>query len=115
MDEDLTKQLPHDGVQRILARFDSIDNRLNTLDARLDSLDARLNSLEEKVERRLMETRPIWEQVLNRLEGLEVEMARGFKRLERQMSLLAKDVIEVRSDQADLDRRLDKFELDHAT
>ncbi len=41
------------------------------MDARLDSMDARLSALEEKVDRRLMETRPIWEAVLAQLEKLE--------------------------------------------
>src|SRR5919206_519480 len=64
MSEDTTQRLPDDGVRLILARLDSMD-------ARLDSRDARLTALEDKVDRRLQETRPIWEQVLTRLTAVE--------------------------------------------
>ena len=56
MSEELTQGLPQDGVRLILARLDSIDSRL-------DSLETRLSALEDKVDRRLQETRPIWEKV----------------------------------------------------
>lgn len=96
MSEDLTQNLPQDAFQRILAR--------------LDSIDARLTTLEEKVDRRLQETRPIWEQVLVRLDDLEGEMRTGFRRLERQVGLLAGDMIKVRADQRDLEERMSQLE-----
>src|SRR5947209_10219052 len=96
MSEQTTHNLPNDHLRLILARLDSIDSRLTTL--------------EDKVDRRLMETRPIWEQVLARLDNLENGMRDGFRRLERQMALLATDVLEVRADQRDLERRVDKLE-----
>jgi chromosome segregation ATPase len=96
MSEEPTKNLPQDGVERILAR---------------------LAALEEKVERRLQETRPIWEQVLarldsfeGRLDSFETELRSGLRRFERQVGELAKDVLEVRADQLDLDRRMDRLE-----
>jgi hypothetical protein len=110
MDEETTRNLPQDGVERILAS--------------IGSLDARLTSLEEKVDRRLQETRPIWEQVLVRLDGMESkvqslegevtglreEMRTGFHRVERKIDRLAKDVFEVRTDQLDLEKRMDDLE-----
>lgn len=84
MSEETTQNLPNDGLQQILAR--------------LDSIGARLTTLENKVDRRLQETRPIWEQVLARLDNLENEMRNGFRRLERQVGLLAEDVLIVRAD-----------------
>jgi len=110
MSEDPTQNLPQDGLRQILAR--------------LDSIDARLTTLEDKVDRRLQETRPIWEQVLVRLEGVESkmgtlegnvgtlreEMHTGLRRIERQIETLAKDVLEVRGDQRDLEKRLDEIE-----
>lgn len=110
MDEETTRNLPQDGVERILAS--------------IGSLDARLTSLEEKVDRRLQETRPIWEQVLVRLDGVESkvqtlegevtglreEMRTGFRRVERKIDRLAKDVFEVRTDQLDLEKRMDDLE-----
>jgi len=96
MSEDLTRNLPQDGLRQILARLDSIDSRLTTL--------------EEKVDRRLQETRPIWEQVLARLDSLESEMRTGFRRVERQVGLLAEDMIKVRADQRDLEERVSQLE-----
>jgi predicted nuclease with TOPRIM domain len=67
MSEDRTQQLPNDALRQILARFDSMD-------ARFDSFETRLTALEEKVDRRLQETRPIWEQVLDRLTKVETRL-----------------------------------------
>jgi tetrahydromethanopterin S-methyltransferase subunit G len=115
--EEPTQNLPQDGVRQILARLDSIDSRLTTL--------------EERVDRRLQETRPIWEQVITRLDGFdnrlaslegrfdgfdrrldgfETELHSSLRRFGRQVGQLAKDVMEVRADQTDLDRRMDQLE-----
>ena len=96
MSEELTQNLPQDGVRQILARF--------------DSMDPRLTALEDKVDRRLQETRPIWEQVLARLDNLESEVRSGFRRVERHVLSLAKDLLVVRADQRDLEERMDKLE-----
>ena len=100
MSEDPTKNLPDEGLRLILAR--------------LDSIDTRLTNLEDKVDRRLKETRPIWEQVLARLNSMEEEMRSGFRKLERQMGLLAEDVMIVRADQRDLEKRVSKLESETA-
>ena len=96
MSEEPTQNLPQDGVSQILARLDSIDTRMTTL--------------EDKVDRRLQETRPIWEQVLARLDSLESEVRTGFRRIERNVGMLIKDVLEVRADQRDLEKRMDELE-----
>ena len=110
MSEEPTQNLPQDGVSQILTRLDSIDTRLTTL--------------EDKVDRRLQETRPIWEQVLVRLDGVEGqlvsfggrmdgfenELRSSLRRFERYVGQLAKDVLEVRADQRDLEYRMDKIE-----
>ena len=96
MSEETTQNLPQDGVRQILAR--------------LDSMDERLVGLEDRVDRRLQETRPIWEQVLARLDSLESEVRTGFRRIERNVGTLIKDVLEVRADQRDLEDRMDKLE-----
>jgi chromosome segregation ATPase len=96
MSEEITQHLPDDGLKLILTR--------------LDSIDARLTTLENKVDRRLQETRPIWEQVLARLDNLENEMRNGFRKLERQVGLLAEDILTVRADQRDLEKRVGKLE-----
>ncbi|HXM35895.1 MAG TPA: hypothetical protein VN920_11950 [Pyrinomonadaceae bacterium] len=137
MSEELTSNLP-DGIEQILSL-------LRSMDARLAGVDSRLTGLEERVDRRLTETRPIWEQVLVRLDGIDVRLngidvrldgidvrlngidARldgldkstdnlgldtraGFKRLERQMGQIGADYIAVRTDQSDLERRMDRLE-----
>ena len=124
MSEETTQGLPQDGVRQILTRLDSIDGRLTTL--------------EDKVDRRLQETRPIWEQVLVRLDGFESrlvgfesrlvgfegrlagfesrlegfggELRSSLRRFDRQVGRLAKDVLEVRADQRDLEDRMDRLE-----
>ncbi|MCA1634163.1 MAG: hypothetical protein LC802_10830 [Acidobacteria bacterium] len=128
MSEETTHDLPGGDLGRILTLLSSIGERLT--------------GLEDKVERRLQETRPIWGQVLARLEAiegrlgnienrlgnvesrlgnietkvesLETEMQSGFRKLELQMGELAKDVIVVRGDQRGLEKRMDKLEAESA-
>ncbi|HEX7314938.1 MAG TPA: hypothetical protein VF297_13505 [Pyrinomonadaceae bacterium] len=76
MSEDTTQQLPNDALSQILARFDSMD-------ARFDSLETRLTTLEDKVEQRLHDTRPIWEQVLTRLTAVEERLTKVETRLKK--------------------------------
>lgn len=54
MSEDLTKQMPSDDLRSILARLDR---------------------LEDKVDKRLQETRPIWERVLAELSEVRTEVS----------------------------------------
>ena len=117
MSEEPTQNLPQDGVRLILAR--------------LDSMDSRLSALEDKVDRRLHDTRPIWEQVLVRLDAVEgqlvsfggrlddfggrlddfgSELRSGLRSFERQVGRLAEDVLKVRADQRGLEDRMDKLE-----
>jgi len=96
MSEEPTKDLPDGDLKLILTR--------------LDSIDARLTALEDKVDRRMQETRPIWEQVLAKLGNLADETRNGFRKLERQVGLLAEDVLIVRADQRDLEKRVNKLE-----
>ena len=56
----------------------------------LRSIDGRLTALEDKVERRLHDTRPIWEQVLTRLTNVEERLTKVEKRLENVETRLKK-------------------------
>jgi chromosome segregation ATPase len=131
MSEDRTQQLPNDALRQILARFDSVDARFDSMDARLDSMDSRLTTLEEKVDRRLQETRPIWEQVLIRLTAVEEGLAsvrEGQARVEarlekvedevdglgRKVSIFNKDILKIQDRQNDLKERLDRIDSEHA-
>lgn len=133
MSEDTTQNIP-DGrsfEERVFARFDAIDARFNGMDTRFNEVNVRFNeidarfngmderlttveerliTLEEKVDRRLQETRSIWQQVLARLDTLEAEVRNGFRRLSREIGVLSTDVIEVRAAQQDLEARVDKLE-----
>ena len=101
MSENTTQETPdaRSFEERIFARFDSLDTRL-------DNSDRRLTTLEETVDARLHETRPIWEAVLSRLDSIEGEL----KSINRQMRVLHGDVLRVCGDQEDLHERLSKLE-----
>ena len=62
MSEETTQNLPNNDLKKILARLDSIDNRLT--------------NLEDKVDRRSKETRPIWESVLEQLKEVNARLSR---------------------------------------
>jgi chromosome segregation ATPase len=101
MSEEKTKEQPdaRSFEERVFARFDAIDARFDALDARVDGLDMRLTTLEEKVDRRLQETRPIWEAVLAQLEQLN-----------NKFGLVVTDLCDLRLKVAALDRRVTSIE-----
>ena len=131
MSEDLTQNLPDNGFKLILARLDSIDARLDSIEVRLDSMDARLDSvdvrldsmdtrlnmldtrltaLEDKVERRLLETRPIWESVLEQLKEVNARLTRVENEGVDLRRLFRTNFIELLRAQAGFDERLEKLE-----
>lgn len=135
MNEETTQQLPNDILKLILARldsmdgrfdsidkrFDSVEARLDSMEARLDSMDGRLTAVEEKADRRMKETRPIWERALAEIAGLRAEMQEGFekvhgelnrglRRINRKVDILNHDILEVRADLLHLDERVTKLE-----
>jgi hypothetical protein len=121
MSEDLTQRMPNEDMRLILTRLDSIDTRLNSVDTRLDSVDTRLGTLEDKVDRRLQETKPIWERALAEIAEVRTEMREGFEKsrvemddgmrlVARQVDVLNRNVLEVRADLRYLDRRITKLE-----
>jgi chromosome segregation ATPase len=98
MSEETTQNLPNGNgdLRRILARLDSIDTRLATL--------------EEKVDRRLQETRPIWESVLEQLKEVNTRLTRvedENKDFRRMFRSAFSDISRI---QGDLEDRLDKLE-----
>jgi predicted nuclease with TOPRIM domain len=102
MSEDVTQQLPNDALRQILARFDSIDSRLT--------------ALEDKVDRRLQETRPIWEQVLTRLTAVEEQLTKGLKRVEDEVFMVRRkfdvwtgDLTPLQQRYEDLKERFEEF------
>jgi len=104
----------------------------------LRSMDARLTALEDTVERRLHDTRPIWEQVLVRLTAVEerltkveekltaveerltkVELRLGkvedeVDNLGRKFRVFNRDILKLQNSDDDLTERMDRIETEHA-
>jgi chromosome segregation ATPase len=74
--------------------------------ARLDSIDSRLQVLEEQSERRALETKPIWERALAEI----LELRESVDNIERKIDVLSRDMIQLRTDQSRVENRLDKLE-----
>jgi hypothetical protein len=74
--------------------------------ARLDSIDARLEALESQAERRALETKPIWERALAEI----LELRRSVENVERKIDVLSRDIVQVRADQTHADARLARLE-----
>jgi hypothetical protein len=83
MSEETTHNMP-DGSsfeERVFARFDAIETRLQAL----DTIDARLQALEDQAERRALETKPIWERALAEI----LELRQSLSNVERKIDVLA--------------------------
>ena len=137
MSNDTTQKLPggpSSFEERVFARFDALDARLEKLenqgsqfDARLQALenqgerfdarlrvledqghqfDARFHTLETQAEQRALETKPIWERVLAEI----LEVKQKLHDLDRKFSIVTEDIIQVRADQVRLERRIDRLE-----
>ncbi|OLE53921.1 MAG: hypothetical protein AUG51_10685 [Acidobacteria bacterium 13_1_20CM_3_53_8] len=104
MSEENTQNMP-DGrsfEERVFARFDSIDARLQNVETRLERLEAKS-----------YDTKPIWERAL--AEILEVKERLGTleqlsKQMVRKIDVLGKDMLTLRADQTGVENRLDKLE-----
>jgi chromosome segregation ATPase len=101
MSEEITQNMPdgHSFEERVFARFDAID--------------ARLQTLESQAEQRALETKPIWERAL--AEILEVKerlntLEQLSNRMIRKIDVLSKDMLNLRADQTGIEDRLDKLE-----
>jgi hypothetical protein len=112
MSDNLTKSGPdpRSFEERVFARFDAMEARLDGIDARFNKLeenigarfaaqDLRLAGLEETVDARLRETHPIWE-------GVQLEL----RRLNAKFEQYVEDLFEIRSDQRILRKRVDVIE-----
>ena len=49
-------------------------NKIASLETRVGAVEANVDSLDNKVENRLKETRPLWEVVIARLDGLQSDL-----------------------------------------
>jgi len=107
MSEDRTQNLPGGDLEEVLSI--------------LRSMNARLTALEDKVDRRLQETRPIWEQVFTRLTEVEEHLTKGLKKVQDEVFLLRRkfdvwtgDVALLRMKQEDLEERFEEFKTERS-
>ncbi|MDQ3686609.1 MAG: hypothetical protein M3430_13575, partial [Acidobacteriota bacterium] len=100
MSEECTRDLPEQSFQeRVLAELAAIRGDVAAIRHDIAALDGRLTTLEEKVDRRLQETRPIWQDVLARI-----------GKLDTKFDLVIKELYDVRADQVSLARRVEHLE-----
>ena len=121
MSEDMTQKLPGSPSfeERVLAELAAIRLGQAALEDRMTNFETRLTALEDKVERRLQDTRPIWEQVLTRLTEVEERLTKRIKKVEDEVFLLRRkfdnwtgDVALVRMKQEDLEERFEEFKAE---
>lgn len=116
MSEDTTRNLPGGDLGEVISI--------------LRSMDARLTALEDKVEHRLYDTRPIWEQVLVRLTAIEERLTKVEERLtnvearlgrveeevyglNRKVRIFSVDITKLQDKDDDLEERLKRVETEH--
>ena len=129
MSEETTRELPDNRPfeERIFARFDAVDRRFDTVDTRFNGMDARFDAMEKRLDARFdavdarfdgldirvqaleskaLDTKPIWEQALVEI----VEVKEGVYDIKRKFQILTEDLIQVRSDQRRVEKRMDTLE-----
>jgi chromosome segregation ATPase len=135
MSEDTTQQLLVARVDRLISLVEESNARLQRVEARMDSLEARmhnvedgqashrdqLTSLDAKIEKRLQDTRPIWESVQSQLQDLDsrttrieteltefrAETATGFRGIDRKIGVLSKNLVDMTADIRELQDRVE--------
>lgn len=105
-------------------KLDKIEEQQTEFGARHDRLEkqqaefgVKLDSLETKVDQRLRETRPIWENVLSQLaelhkeiDGLRAETASGFRAVDRKIGVVSKNMVDMTADLQELRGVIEKLE-----
>lgn len=126
MSEENTRNLPETRSfeERVFARFDAIDAGLRDLNARVERLEVRVERLEAESERRAVETKPIWERALAEIVAVREELASLSQKVDaldqkvhaigRKMDVLASDVLDLRTDQRQIEKRMDKLDSENA-
>lgn len=103
-------RLIRESLQSIDSRLARVEERLSGVEERLSGVEGRLSVLEDRVDRRLQETRPIWESVLEQLKEMNVRQSRienENKDFRRMFRSAFSDIFRV---QADLEERVEKIE-----
>jgi archaellum component FlaC len=97
MSEETTQTMPDNRSfeERVFARFDAIDSRLNEMDQRL-----------QRLEQKTYDTKPIWERALAEI----LALGQKLDTIERKLNVLSQDMLTLRADQTRLEDRLDKVD-----
>lgn len=129
--EKLEKQV-NERLDKLEKQQAELEKQQSDLSAKLESLanqqsefSAKLDSLETKVDQRLRETRPIWENVLSqlaqvdkkidtRIDDLRAETASGFRGVDRKIGALSKNLIDMTAEIQELREMVEKIEAQPA-
>lgn len=128
MSEDATQQLLAAQVDRLISMVGLTNETLHQLNGRLDNIEkqqahfsARLESLETKVDQRLYDTRPIWENVQTQLSELSKESAEfrsetssGFRAVDRKIGALSKNLVDMTAEIQELREMVEKLDAQPA-
>ena len=126
MNEETTRNM-NDGrsfEERVMARFDALDASMQDMRTSMQDMNRRLTALEERVDQRLKETRPIWEQVLVRLDGMDARFNKFDRRLasveknvhylKSKFRVFDEDILTLRNQQEDMEERVGELESERA-
>ena len=126
MSEETTRNM-NDGrsfEERVMTRFDALDAGMRDMRTSMQDMNTRLTALEERVDQRLKETRPIWEQVLVRLDGMEARFDKfdaRLARVERNVHYLKskfrvydEEILMLQNQQEDMEERVSNLEPERA-
>ncbi|MCA1565032.1 MAG: hypothetical protein LC803_05250 [Acidobacteria bacterium] len=105
--EDLTQNLPQGSFEeRVLSMLSAIQAEQSAIRTEMVAirndvtvLGDRLTALEEKVDRRLQETRPMWE-------GVQAQI----RKLDTKFDIVIRELYEIRYDHVILGKRVDELE-----
>jgi chromosome segregation ATPase len=125
-------------LQNVKERLQNLENRVQNVEAGQDAFKTQLENLDAKVEKRLQDTRPIWESVQSRLADLDkkvdgigelrtemdsrfkkletdiqelrTETASGFRATGRKIGVLVENLVGLTADIRELQDRIEKSE-----
>jgi hypothetical protein len=83
--------------------------------AAIPKIEEQVAALDDKLDRRLHDTRPIWEGVLLEMGDLRATMGKEIENIKRRIGLLIQDNFEMRAAYRDLEKRVESLELGQQT
>lgn len=95
--------------ERVFARFDALDRQSANVQQQLTDVHQEIADVRERVKRleaKQYDTKLIWEKALTEL----FEMRQEMRSLNRKITVLYKDMVEMRADQNDFDIWLERLE-----